>query len=76
MAKKRPCSWRSACLTGLGVAAAFLLAAPAFAQAQADPLVQKTVQIAENMEPVIPHPAQEAEAAKKAWFRSPISIIF
>jgi arylsulfatase len=30
-----------------------------------DPLVQKTVSIAENMEPVIQHPAAEAEAQKK-----------
>ncbi|HNS15901.1 MAG TPA: arylsulfatase [Syntrophorhabdaceae bacterium] len=30
-----------------------------------DPLVQKTVRIAPNMEPVIPHPEQAAEAKKK-----------
>ena len=30
-----------------------------------DPLAARTVQIAENMEPVIPHDAQAAEAKKK-----------
>ena len=30
-----------------------------------DPLVRKTVQVAENMEPVIPHPEQDGETQKK-----------
>ncbi len=53
-------------VTGCLAAALLLSSAPAaFAQAQADPMVQKTVRPAENMEPVILHTGQEAEARAK-----------
>jgi len=66
MTVKRYALRRSACLMVLlGGILAFLAPGAAFAQAQADPMVQKTVRPAENMEPVIPHPNQAAEAKAK-----------
>ena len=45
-----------------GAAGCLLLVGSASAADLEDALVQKTVQVAPNLEPVIPHPDQEKEA--------------
>ncbi|MCX6089140.1 MAG: arylsulfatase [Candidatus Atribacteria bacterium] len=62
--RKRYLRWASTA-TLIGVASCLLSVSSASAATFEDSLVQKTVQVAPNLEPVIPHPRQEEEVLEK-----------